>query len=94
MTRLRTQPKSPPPAVVTEHRGELALRRLTTWLHITDLGLSDSTMATMVDRWSIAAATHSERLELLLLQLDQCGVGERARAHLAHLEDARARWAG
>ncbi len=83
MTRLRAQPMPEPAAVRSTAASAHRFRSLRRWLELCELGLSD-------DR--IGELLRCGDLPELERELDRAGLGDRARAHIAHLEQAQAPW--
>jgi hypothetical protein len=84
MARLRT-PAAPEPAAVNVIVGARRFRWLRAWIQLAELGLGDDRTAELL---TIGA------LPDLLDELDKSGLGDRASAHVDHLEAARDRWPG
>jgi hypothetical protein len=88
VTRQR-EPAPVEPAIIDRRDMAWRFRRLTMWLTLTELGLSQQQLDAL-PAWNAEATT--EALRRLESQIDSLGLRQQADAHIAHLRDARARW--
>jgi phage terminase small subunit len=83
MARLRA-PAAQEPSTLTTAASARRFRSLRVWVHCSELGLAASREAELM---------RCGDLPSLERELDRSGLGDRARAHLEHLDRSRARWA-